>query len=213
MINIRKTTIGKRVLDVMTETEYTQKTQKEGPMFDDTCIEKNGMLYPIQQRYDGFTPGVFDAGPFLKYTNPQESDVAEYSAGSDKIIDFSRAKDLRSLIVEQDKLRDKEEVILTVRENIFQAHIKDSNLPELKATKEVINSKNIDLTDYKVKLEEDFSNITRIIKDPNNDSITFNRMRTLMNAMDVEVTLTFKDKPNAINPMGKEISVVITSED
>lgn len=196
-------------MDVIDEEEYNRRSKFTEPLFEDTCIEKDGMVYPIKKKYDE-TPGVYDAGPLLKYTKPEQNQE-QYS--SSNIIDFSNAKSFKDVIERQDNLKRSEEAILTTKDNIFVPVIYDDDLPELVATKQMLSYKAIDLESYRGRFGGDFNNITRGVKDKKNKTITFYRLKTFCNAMDVKATLTLEDKEGAINPMGRKIEVNLTSSE
>jgi len=205
---IKKVSIGKKLMDVIDEREYHKRAKLEDPLFEDTCVEKDGLLYPIQKKYDG-TPGVYDAGPFLKFTKPV-NDIEQYS--SDKIIDFNNAKNFRDLISKQDDLRHEERAILSTVNNVFAPEVYDDDTPELVAIKQMITYKNIDPESYRHRFGDDFSNNMRPLKDKKNKSVSFYKVRTYCTVFDTKATLIIEDKEGAINPMGRRIEIEITSE-
>jgi len=204
---MRKITIGTKIIDVIDEEEYHRRSKLDDPMFEDTCIEMNGMVYPIQKRYDG-SPGVCDYGPVLRYTKPIV-DQEQYS--SENIIDFNKAKDFAAVMKTQDAYKRCEEAILTSPDNITTPVIKETNSPLLALTKQMIIEKHIDIDLYGSKLKEDKNNALRPIKDKNNDTITINRAVNLCQCCDVRMIVRLEDKPGAVNPMGKILEMEITS--
>jgi hypothetical protein len=204
---MKKIIIGKKIMEVISQDEYLRRRELPEPLFEDTCVENDGMVYPILKRCDG-NPGLTDFGDILKYTKPV---VNKENYRSDKIIDFSDCKDLGSFMEQQDKLKASEAAILTTKNKITNYPIAEDDTPELAGSKEVINSKNIDIESYKPRFGSDGNNILKIFKNPQIKTISFNRVKTVCRGMDVEAYLIFKDKPGAINPMGKEVLVKLTS--
>jgi hypothetical protein len=207
---IRKMKVNNKIMDVIDEEEYNRRSKLPEPLFEDTCIEKDGIVYPIQKRYDGFSTGVYDAGPFFKYTPPTQN-PEEYSA--DKIIDLSKAKDLKEIMEKQDELRGSEEAILSTKDNIFIPTIAEDETPELQATKLMLLKKKIDLESYKARFGNDGPNALRIVKDKTNKTISFYRFKNFCEVCDVNAYLILEDKVGAINPMGETIRMPLTSEE
>jgi hypothetical protein len=208
---IKKITLGRKMMEVIDEEEYRRRSRFDNLLFDDSCIEMNGMVYPVQKKFDPTVPGVYDVGPCLKYVKPTEN-ADQYR--SENITDFGKPQNFKDLIDQQDHLRKGREAILTTKENkVFNPKIAEDDTPELSITKEAIILKDIDIESYRTEFGLDYPNILRLFKDPKNKNITINRMKTVCNAMDIEMTVTLKDKKNAINPMGKELSVILTRED
>ena len=122
-MSVRKAFIANKTMEVISEDEYIRRSKFADPMFEDTCVEKNGTLYPIQKRYNEGAPGVYDAGPCFKYTNPTNKE--DYSAN--KIIDFDNAIGLDQSVLGEEihpkvfgaikRIKDKDESILGELEN------------------------------------------------------------------------------------------------
>lgn len=211
-MNIKKVTIGLDVMDVIDEKEFNKRSKLDEPLFEDTCVERNGRVYPIQKRYDPTTPGVYDAGPFLKYTEPTEN-VGIFS--SDNIVDFSRAKDLRGIIEIQDDLRRGEEARLTTINNVWEPTIYEDDTVELAALKEAITLKQIDPESYRPRYGSgsDSNNDNRLLNDKKNKTISCYKIKRFCDIYDIKATIIFEDKKGAINPMGKKIIAELTTEE
>lgn len=210
---IKKVTLGNKICDVIDQTEYHRRLTFDNPMLEDTCIEVNGTVYPIQKRYDPSKPGAFDSGAFFKLTKPSEEEQEMYS--SENIIDMARAKDYKDRIDAQDDLRTAENAILTTVNNIFNPVTYEDDSPELKALKEVYRSKQIDLESYRHRYgsDSDFNNETRTVRSKSQKTVSFYKVRKHCDVLDVEAILILKDKKGAINPMGKTIITRLTSEE
>lgn len=195
---MKKINMGSKMMEVIDEQEYERLSRLENTNINDTCIEMNGLVLPIQKRYDGSTPGVFDAGVCFKVTKPENED----GYTSKNVINFDNAKDFAGVIETHDKYRRCEEAILTTKDNISKVIIKETNQPELVMVKEMINAKGIDMESYGTRLGPDKDNVFRLVKDKNNDNITLNRSKTLCEIFDCRLIMRIEDKPGAVNPMG-----------
>jgi hypothetical protein len=210
-IMIKKAIVDKKALDVIDEEEYDRRVKLADPMFEDTCIQKGDTLYPVRNKYDPSVVGVYDAGPFLKYTEPAEEDKEQYSAN--KIIDLGNTSNLRELIQAQDDYRREESALLTTVNNIWEPVIYNDDSPELVALKEGITYKQIDNESYRPRHGADFNNDTRLLKDRKNKTISFYKLKRYCDIYDLKATLIIEDKEGAINPMGRKIVKELTSEE
>ena len=80
----------------------------------------------------------------------------------------------------------------------------------MKALKQAINLKNIDIDIYADRFLENFNNDKRLLKGP---AITSSKMKSICPKLDMKVTLTISDAhPNVPNPIGQDITVVICGD-
>ena len=206
-MSVRKAFIANKTMEVISEDEYIRRSKFADPMFEDTCVEKNGTLYPIQKRYNEGAPGVYDAGPCFKYTNA--SNKEDYSAN--KIIDFDNATNYADMIKLKDKLNKAEIARLTTKDNIYVPTIGDNDSPALKLIKEAVGNKNIDPESYRQRMGSDYMNLMRLVTSDSNHNISIKKMAAFGEAFDFDIEVTVTDKPNAVNPIGKSLSAKITT--
>lgn len=210
---MKKIKIGRRILEVISQEEYIRRTQlnpeNANTLAEDTAVQApNGMVYPITNSYSKVVPGVYDMGPMLIYTTPEEmKQDSQYQ--SDNIIDFENVTSLRESIEKQAELEQAERTILISPDNIFQPIPQENDTPEMALLKQAINRKQIDLDNYKQRFGSDYNNDKRLF---DQNSITFFKMKRVCDILDIEITLTLKDKPGAPNPMGEVLSATITRE-
>lgn len=210
-IGIRKAFIENKTMEVITEEEYYRRAQFAEPLFGDTCVEMNGMLYPIQQkRFDPSLPGVYDTGCCLKYNKPPKEFEGRYD-NSNILVDFANAKDYADVIRMKDSLNRAEIARLTTKDNVYVPVISEEDTPALRLVKEAVGCKEIDLESYRQRMDTDFSNNTRLITSPKNHNITIKKAAALGEAFDFDVELVIRDKKDAINPIGKELRTIITT--
>ena len=205
---MRKIKIGKRILDVINEDEYLRRSnlnpEQKDAMTYDTAIEKDGYVYPCNKVYSENVPGVFDTGTVLTYSDPK--DMGEEYKNS-HIIDFENVESLQDSIKKQAELLQAERTILISPDNIFTPVVKEDDTPEMKLLKTAIGRKRIDLDNYKQRFGSDYNNDKRLF---DQSSITFFKMKKLCEVMDMDMMLTLKDKPGAVNPIGEELTAQIT---
>ena len=208
---MKKIVLDRRILEVIDQEEYDRRTilnpDSKNLMAEDTAVlAPNGMIYPVNRVYTEEIPGVYDAGPLLLYTTPEGMEEnPDYQ--QDKIIDFENVGNLQESIMKQAELEQAERTILISPDNIFTPVPQETDPPEMALLKEAITKKRIDLDNYKQRFGSDYNNDKRLF---DQSSITFFKMKRVCDILDIEITLTLKDKPGAPNPIGETLSSVIT---
>ena len=204
---MKKISIGNKIYDVIDEKEYIRRAQYDRQMTEelasDTAVDPgDGYVYPVVSRYSKDNMGMTDYGPVLRYSNPENfPNKEEYKA--ENIIDFEKPqeggfKERIQQIAERN--------VLISKDNIYHVAVRDTDTPEMQIFKDALNKKNIDILSYKPRFLSDYSNDVRVIQ---GDSITFGKLKKLATIFDMEITMTIKDKPGAVNPIGEELSAKI----
>lgn len=210
---MKKIKIGKSIKDVIDEEEYMRRLDLNKDLVDsmsiDTAVEKDGMVFPVNKQYSDSVPNVYNAGPVLVYTMPQEyKNNQDYY--SSNIIDFTNTQGLSDSINKQAKLMEAERSILVSPDNIFTPVIKESDSPEMKLFKQAVARKRIDLDAYKPRFGSDFNNDKRSF---DLSTITFFKLKRLCNIFDIKGSITFEDIKGAPNPIGEKLSITFTNGD
>ena len=214
MIGIKKAVLSNNTMDVLSMVEFETLLANGKEILPDTCVQIGEYVYPVAAN-PKTTGGVWISGTnAITMWNPPstEEEKKEYSA--DKIVDLSsdKVKDLKGNIEAMDKIKSMELNRLSTIKSVLQLQIQEDDTTELAAIKEAINAKQIDADSYKSKFpsDSDFNNDMRALKSPTNYNISFFKAKRIMNAFDADMYLTIKDKPDAVNPIGKEITVKLT---
>lgn len=214
-MNLRTTTVDGKIVDILTEQEYADKwrTYVENPsLCTGTAIEvadNNGTNYilPMRNKSDD-SPGVYLDGCiyFVKY--PDESTASEYRSSDREIVDFSNTKTVADFLNKNGQIRDMEANVLTEVDTVFKPQSTQSDSPEMRAFKEAITSKHIDINKYAPRFGDNFLNDKRILK---TSSITMNKLVSMCKKLDIEAELILRNsRPDVANPMPEEISVILT---
>ena len=210
MEGVRQAFIEDNTMEVISVDQYLRRSKLEKPAFDNTCVEKDGTLFPIRtgkcMNYVGAYPLV--PGGITGFIEPKEDKKDQYSA--DKIIDFGHSENYADYIRKVDQMANEESARLTIKDNIYKPDISPNDSPALKLMKQALEAKNIDPESYRQRLGPDFSNTMRLVTSRKNHSITLKKMVSMAKAYDMEIKLTISDANGAINPMGQEISAVVT---
>lgn len=209
---MKKIKMGKTIRDVISHDEYIRRSnmnpQLSNELVDDTAVEMDGHVYPINRQYSSNTVGLWDGGQVLVYSRPEDQiNLPDYDARN--IIDFENVGSLRESIERQAELEKAERSILISPDNIFAPIIKDTDNPEMKLLKEAVTRKRIDIDAYKPRFGSDFNNDKRLFEQP---SITIFKLKKMCDNFDIKCSIVLEDKKNAPNPIGEKLVAYITTD-
>lgn len=202
-MSLEKAKIGDAVYDVISIEEYYRDPNAYGSY---TSIKGNdGYIYPIRTKTDN-RPGFYPTGGLDFFKIPTGGESGIYTQHN--IINFKDASSLREVILCQQKLMSAEKSILTSIDNLFTPEIHENDTPEMKAMKQAIIDKRIDLDKYEPRFGPNYNNDKRLLK---KNSITFGKMRDISNALDIKVSIVIEDAaPDVPNPIGRVITAELT---
>lgn len=153
-------------------------------------------------------PGILirQSSPFSRVRFPSDN-ANEYSR--DNLIDYSKADSYKAFIEQRQMVRSLEKGILSSCDDVFVPPLDEQDTPAMRALKEAIIAKKMDLSNYESRMGANFHNNRRLFYKPR---ISIDKIIEICNATDIEATLTFRDVSDDVaNPMGDEITVVLTS--
>ena len=207
---MKKISVGRKIYDVIDEKNFIRlcdtKPEIMKDLAEDTAVEKNGTVYPVSYNYSENNLAVTDTGSVLLYSDPNDFPNKE-AYKSKNIIDFEHISGgLSNKIRQAAKLEEAERSVLISKDNVYSVSVKENDTPEMKLFKEALNKKQIDIVSYKPRFQSDYSNDIRVIQ---GDSITFGKLKKLASIFDMDVEMTIKDKPGAVNPIGDELHTKI----
>ena len=208
MVSKKEILINGRLYEVVSLQEF--QNNPDAYLAGYTAVEDGfGYVYPVQNS-TSFEPGLrFRQNCPVQFFNVPEGEEDNYSA--DKVIDYGKAKNIKELIETQDMVKELEKNILTSSDNIFIPAEDPNDSPAMKALKEAVTNKKIDLNKYEPRFGANFNNDKRIFSKEN---ISLPMLVRMCNALDIKATLTLEDKNRDVpNPINKSISVEITTED
>lgn len=168
------------------------------------------LVLPLRESYNGnpITPGVYNAGPIDFHVMPDEGMYEKYIPG--KIVSLSNKMNAKKLIESGETISRLDEPFITTPDNITVIPITSLDEPEMRALKMAINGKHIDIDKYGPRFGINYANDKRQLK---NNQVTLNILKRFCANMDMEATLTLRDKNKDVpNPLGKEITVSLTDE-
>lgn len=205
-MEMRKAKVDNKICDITTLENYINNKKLYDPQY--TALEVNGMVLPIIGRLDGRI-GICVNDMVSFYNPPPKEREAEFDA--ENIIDFNKAKNMNELIQKQDYVKSLENEIIVNSDNIFEPRIEDEDAPEMRALKEAVVAKQVDINAYAPRFEGNFANDKRLFND---NKITLIKLKKITDALDIKCTLTLEDKnPNVPNPIGRVIIADITGGD
>ena len=205
---MKKVEIENKLYSVVSLLEYSKNHDLYNPK--STAVEVNGgsMVLPIKNPMTETGPGVYysESRPYANIVKPAPGTEADYSAS--KVIDLSSSRDIGELIRKNNMLRDLQSDLMVSSKdsNIFYLTITPEDTPEMKALKQAINSKQIDKKVYEDRFPQ-FQNDMRLLK---GHSITLSKLISICNGFDISCIMTLRDKEDAANPIGDELTVDLT---
>lgn len=199
----KKMRIEDRIYDVTTLENYIQNKDayiSQYTAIHDPCTH---LVLPVKNRYES-GPGI-TVGSGVSYVE-EPNNIDEYS--DSKIIDFDNSKSIHELMEKQRVVRSLERDILTSPDNIFTPKIFDDDSPEMKALKQAVLDKHIDLDKYEPRFGSNYNNDKRLF---NKNTISLAMLKRICEALDIDATLTLTDKTEDVpNPMGGKIEIKLT---
>ena len=202
-----KAKAGGMLIDIVSPKELINSSSDD---INRIGIIVNDVVYPLRSRTDS-RPGVYPVSRYLSFLrNPKGEEIDNYAATDKNIIDFNNSKSIQDIINAKNKYLQMESTILTSADNITTPIDHTDDSPEMLALKEAIRSKHIDINKYEQRFGPNFNNDRRLL---DKNTITLAKLKTMANALDMDISLTIKDKPGNIpNPIGKVITVSVTDE-
>lgn len=202
-MSLEKAKIGEVIYDVIDLDEFYRDPSIYSSY---TAIKGNdGYLYPLRTKTDN-RPGFYPTGAIDFFKEPN---IGEYNMYTQQnIINFKDTTTIKEVIQAQQKLMNEERSILTTIDNVFEPDISDNDTPEMKALKQAIIDKHIDLDKYEMRFGPNYNNDKRLLK---RGSITFGKLRSICDALDIKASITIEDaSPDVPNPIGRVIYAEIT---
>ena len=199
---MKKALINNRLYDVVDMQEYSKNQDLYNPRF--TAIEGHGKVLPIKNRNESGV-GIYyqNDGAVCTVEKPEPDD---HSYDDSIIIDYSDCQTVKDVIQKDNLVRDIENEILTNKDNIFSLNIGPDDTPEMKAVKEAINLKQVDIKQYENRFDQ-FQNDIRLLK---GNSITLGKLISTWNNFDISAEITLRDREGCANPMNSEIHINLT---
>lgn len=211
-IDMNKANIGDQTLDVVDYELYADNPSmyiSGGTAIEQTIGDERYIL-PIRNVTD-LRPGVVTYNSNCTYfvRKPTEENKDQYLYNN-AIIDFENTSDIMEIMEKQKQIRDIEYEMLCNPDNIFIPPMDPDDEPEVKAFKQAVVEKGIDIYKYQSRFGANFINDVRQF---NKKKITLNMLKRLSNGLDIDIDITFRDKsPDVPNPIGREIEVSVTGE-
>lgn len=199
---MKKALINNRLYDVVDMQEYSKNQDIYNPRF--TAIEGHGKVLPIKSKNDSGVGIYYQNDAAVCTVIKPEPDDHNYDDSI--IIDYSDCKTVKDVIQKDNLVRDIENEILTNKDNIFSLNIGPDDTPEMKAIKEAINLKQVDIKQYENRFDQ-FQNDIRLLK---GNSITLGKLISTCNNFDISAEITLRDREGCANPMNSEIRINLT---
>lgn len=206
MVAKKEVLIDGRLYEVVPVSDYIGN--EDGYLQGYTAIDDGmGHVYPVVPA-TSTEPGVrYRRKAPVFFANIPDGSESNYSM--DNVIDYSKATNIKEFIETQDMVKELEKDILTSPDSIYVPPSDPNDSPAMKALKEAVIDKKIDLNKYEPRFGANYNNDKRIF---NKQNISLPMLVRMCNALDIKATLTLEDQVGDIaNPINDVISVEITS--
>lgn len=210
MVNKREIMINGRLYEVANLNDYTKNPDAYLSGYTALDIGQD-RIYPVVPTTSP-NPGIMfrSTSPFA-YIREPEPDDSQYN--KENIIDFTNVKSYKEFIDKQNMVRELEKDILTTPDNVYVPPEDPNDTPAMRALKEAVTDKHIDLDKYEPRFGSNYNNDKRIFNKPN---LSLQMLVRMCNALDIKATLTLEDQmmedgSETPNPIGRSISVELTS--
>lgn len=200
-----KAKIKNVMYDVCTLEQYTKNPNQY--LKNHTAIVEGDYLYPVLSATQ-IGPGVHVNPGMISYFQTPTDNIEEYK--KENAIRFDDVKDIATMIDKLEAVKKIEDDVLTSADNIFSVKIKPGDTPEMVALKTAVNEKKIDLDKYEHRFGSNYHNDKRLFNKP---SISLGMLKRVTSALDMQVTMTIEDAPDAPNPIGRKIEVQLNGKD
>lgn len=200
---MKKAKIGNKLYDVTTMDEYIQYPDLYNPKL--TAIEAHGKVLPVMSKTD-IGPGYYCPQQNYMVCTVQKPNDDDHEYDASNIIDYGNCDTIQSVIQTNELVKNIENEILTTKDNIFNLNIGDDDAPQMKALKQAINMKNMDVRQYESRFDQ-YQNDIRLLR---GKSITLSKLISTCDNFDISAELVLKDKEGCANPMNAEIRIDLT---
>lgn len=209
----KRAVIGGKSMDVC---DYQSFGAKKEILVQDTQaaveikVNDRNVILPIRSN-SGNTdrPGLYTApnSPIHFLSLPKTDEEMEiYSPDESKILSFDK-NDMQKMIEEKERYEVATNAMLESSDSCTVPPLKESDTPTMRALKEAIIAKNMDIDMYKERFGENFPNDKRKLND---DNVTLFILERFCDCLDMEADLVLRDADgNIANPMGKIITANI----
>ncbi len=211
MVDRREILIDGRVMEVVDIEKYAKNPEGylNGYVAVDIGQDTVFPVLPANSKSPGIT--IKRNCPIL-YANVPTGETAEQYKKKN-MIDYSKSSTFKEFAEKQDMVREIEKDILTSPDNIYVPPRDENDSDAMKALKDAVEMKHIDLDKYEPRFGSNYNNDKRIF---NKSTISLAMLMRMCNALDIKASLTLEDQTpmegqEIPNPMGNSITVELTS--
>jgi hypothetical protein len=195
---MKKIKLNNRIYDVVTNNNNIHNQYQRG----DVAVQCGDYILPYLGA-GGVLPGFYSNPVGSYYIKPQEQNQEPYM--SSNILNFDDCENMKELIQMNHMLKELESEVISSSTEAYVPKINQDDTPEMAGLRQAIIEKHIDIDKYQDRFGASFNNDKRIIS--NSNSITFPKLKSISDNLDMNVTLIIEDKPGAPNPIGREIKI------
>lgn len=200
----KKIKVDNAIIDIV---PYEELDRFGEDAYNSVGIIKDNYVLPYRRHGDNRV-GIYKNNLFAILKTPRTiEEKEEYKITDENTVDFNNTENIRDVIKAQEKLMSLESSLLTTADNITIPEINQNDAPEMKALKQAIMFKKIDLDKYGTKMGPNYQNNKRLLK---KNDITSAKLKEFANTLDIKISLVLEDMDDSvINPIGRKIKVYL----
>lgn len=204
----KKVKVDNSIIDIV---PYEELDRFGNDAYNSVGICKDDYALPYRRNGDNRV-GIYKNSLFARLRMPRTEEEKEaYRVTTENTVDFNNTENIRDVIKAQDKLMNLESSLLTTVDNITIPEINQNDSPEMKALKQAIIFKKIDLDKYGNKMGPNYQNNKRLLK---KNDITSAKLKEFANTLDIKISVVMEDmNDSVINPIGRKIKVTLNGPD
>lgn len=210
----KKASIGGKKLDVINYEsfgKYKDIVIENGSAAVEVKVKDESYILPVRTTASTNIdkPGLYTNNSpihFLSFPKTEEEKEI-YCPSSDKVLDYNDVETMQKYIKAKEQLDYETNRALEASDNKTIPPIKESDTPTMRALKEAIIAKDMDIDMYKERFGENFPNDKRKLND---DNVTLFILERYCQCLDMEADIILRDAPgNIANPMNKVVTANI----
>lgn len=166
--------------------------------YDKLLLTNNGLYVIYNTNYNEDNVAGFYTNGTYRYTAGEEGII-----GLDKLIDLSTSNNIKELMEKAEIVDKLKNEVVSDSDSKTKYVIRDKDYPEMKALKEAINKKNIDIKSYKSRFGASYQNDIRLLM---SHKISLDKLKRILDFLDVKVSIVLEDKHEGVsNPLEEKI--------
>lgn len=179
-----------------------------------TAIDIAGYILPVVSEVDksiGISVSKNDMIAIARLPEKSDKYYIDYTVDNPQYVRFDKVDKIQEYLTTHECYNDIEHNTLTNLDNVFAPTVGQTDAPAMKALKEAVIKKNIDIDKYEQRFGSNFNNDKRLF---NKNNISLPMLVRLCDGLDIKAELSLSDQGEDVpNPMNVIIKTELTGGD